>query len=82
MAVREAEFVAGNDASLRFQLRRPLVIYSLCDLNGLLPRRAQRAGAEGPADAPTRCLPSRNRLSGIVFGLFRPVDLFPSPGVQ
>ena len=45
-AVREVEFVAGNDASLRFQLRRPLVIYSRCDLNGLLLRRAQLAGAE------------------------------------
>jgi flavin-dependent dehydrogenase len=44
--VREIEFVAGNEASLRFQLRRPLVIYSRCDLNGLLLRRAQLAGAE------------------------------------
>jgi len=45
-AVREVEFVAGNGPSLRFQLRRPLVIYSRCDLNGLLLRRAQSAGAE------------------------------------
>ena len=45
-AVREIEFVAGNDASLRFQLHRPLVIYSRGDLNGLLLRRAQSAGGE------------------------------------
>jgi len=45
-AVREVEFVAGNHALLRFQLRRPLVIHSRCDLNGLLLRRAQSAGAE------------------------------------
>jgi flavin-dependent dehydrogenase len=45
-AVREVEFVAGNHTSLRFQLRQPLVIYSRCDLNGLLLRRAQSAGAE------------------------------------
>jgi len=44
--VREAEFVAGDHASLRFQLRQPLAIYSRCDLNGLLLRRAQSAGAE------------------------------------
>jgi flavin-dependent dehydrogenase len=44
--VQEVEFLAGNYASLRFQLRRPLAIYSRCDLNGLLLRRAQSAGAE------------------------------------
>jgi geranylgeranyl reductase family protein len=44
--VREVEFLAGNSASLRFQLRQPLAIYSRCDLNGLLLRRAQSAGAE------------------------------------
>jgi geranylgeranyl reductase family protein len=44
--VREAEFVAGNDASLRFLLRQPLAIYSRCNLNALLLRRAQSAGAE------------------------------------
>lgn len=45
-SIREVEFVAGNNASLRFPLRHPLVIYSRCDLNGLLLRRAQSAGAE------------------------------------
>ena len=45
-SVREVEFVAGNNASLRFQLRQPLAIFSRCDLNGLLLRRAQSAGAE------------------------------------
>jgi flavin-dependent dehydrogenase len=44
--VREAEFLACNNASLRFQLRQPLAIYSRCNLNGLLLRRAQSAGAE------------------------------------
>jgi flavin-dependent dehydrogenase len=44
--VREVEFVAANNASLRFQLRQPLAIYSRCNLNGLLLRRAQSAGAE------------------------------------
>ena len=45
-SVREVEFLAGNNASLRFQLRQPLAIYSRCNLNGLLLRRAQSAGAE------------------------------------
>jgi flavin-dependent dehydrogenase len=45
-AIQEVEFLAGNNASLRFQLRRPLAIYSRCNLNGLLLRRAQSAGAE------------------------------------
>ena len=44
--VQEVEFLAGNNASLRFQLRRPLAIYSRCSLNGLLLRRAQSAGVE------------------------------------
>jgi len=44
--VQEVEFQAGNNASLRFQLRQPLAIYSRCNLNGLLLRRAQWAGAE------------------------------------
>jgi flavin-dependent dehydrogenase len=44
--IQEVEFVAGNGASLRFQLRRPLAIYSRCNLNELLLRRAQSAGAE------------------------------------
>jgi hypothetical protein len=61
-AVREVEFVAGNDASLRFQLRRPLVIYSRCDLNGLLLRRAQSAGAEGPAEASPAASPQGTGL--------------------
>ena len=45
-SIREVEFVAGHGASLRFQLRRPLAVYSRCKLNGLLLRRAQSAGAE------------------------------------
>jgi len=44
--VREVEFVAANEAVLRFQLRQPLAIYARGDLNGLLLRRAQSAGAE------------------------------------
>ena len=44
--VREVEFVAANNASLRFQLLKPLAIYPRCGLNGLLLRRAQSAGAE------------------------------------
>ncbi len=44
--VQEVEFLAGNNASLRFQLRQPLAIYSRCNLNGLLLRRAVAAGAE------------------------------------
>ncbi|HXX22210.1 MAG TPA: NAD(P)/FAD-dependent oxidoreductase [Terriglobia bacterium] len=48
--VREVEFVAANNASLRFQLREPLAIYPRCGLNGLLLRRAQSAGAEVVGD--------------------------------
>jgi flavin-dependent dehydrogenase len=44
--IQEVEFLACNNASLRFQLRRPLAIYSRRDLNGLLLRRAVVAGAE------------------------------------
>jgi len=44
--VREVEFVAANNVSLRFQLRNPLAVYSRSGLNGLLLRRAQSAGAE------------------------------------
>jgi flavin-dependent dehydrogenase len=44
--VQEVEFLAANNASLRFQLRQPLVIYSRCNLNELLLRRAASAGAE------------------------------------
>jgi geranylgeranyl reductase family protein len=44
--IQEVEFLAGNNASLRFQLCQPLAIYSRCNLNGLLLRRAQSAGAE------------------------------------
>jgi flavin-dependent dehydrogenase len=44
--VREVEFVAEGHASLRFGLRRPVAVYSRCDLNGLLLRRAQCAGAK------------------------------------
>ena len=45
-SIREVEFAAGDGSSLRFQLRRPLAIYSRTKLNGLLLRRAQSAGAE------------------------------------
>jgi flavin-dependent dehydrogenase len=48
--VQEAEFLVGNRASLRFQLRQPLVVFSRCSLNGLLLRRAQSAGAEVAQD--------------------------------
>ncbi len=48
--VREAEFVAPNGRTMRFQLREPLAIYSRCALNGLLLRRAEEAGAEVVAD--------------------------------
>jgi flavin-dependent dehydrogenase len=44
--VQEVEFLAANNASLRFQLRQPLVIYSRRNLNELLLRRALSAGAE------------------------------------
>jgi flavin-dependent dehydrogenase len=49
-SVRAVEFLAANNASLRFELRRPLAIYSRCVLNGFLLRRAQSAGAEVVAD--------------------------------
>ena len=45
-AVQEAEFVAAEGASVRFQLRTPIAVYSRCSLNGLLLRRALAAGAE------------------------------------
>jgi flavin-dependent dehydrogenase len=44
--VQEVEFLAGNNASLRFQLRQPIAIYSRCNLNEMLLRRAVAAGAE------------------------------------
>jgi len=44
--IQEVEFLAANNALLRFQLRQPLVIYSRCHLNELLLRRAMTAGAE------------------------------------
>ena len=44
--VRDVEFVAANNALLRFQLRQPLAIYPRCGLNGLLLGRARSAGAE------------------------------------
>jgi geranylgeranyl reductase family protein len=44
--VQEVEFLACNNASLRFQLRQPLAVYSRCNLNELLLRRAVSAGAE------------------------------------
>jgi geranylgeranyl reductase family protein len=59
--IQEVEFLAGNHASLRFQLRLPLAIYSRCNLNGLLLRRAQSAGAEVVED---RILDLRRSGSG------------------
>ena len=56
--VREVEFVAANQALLRFQLRQPLAIYSRSDLNGLLLRRAQSAGAEVVEDRIVRLRPA------------------------
>jgi flavin-dependent dehydrogenase len=44
--VKEVEFLACNNASLRFQLRQPVAIYSRGNLNGLLLGRAMSAGAE------------------------------------
>jgi len=44
--IREAEFIAPNGASVRFELRSPLVIYSRYTLNKLLLSRAEEAGAE------------------------------------
>lgn len=44
--VQEVEFLACNNASLRFQLRQPLAIYSRCNLDGLLLCRAISAGAK------------------------------------
>jgi flavin-dependent dehydrogenase len=44
--IQDVELLAANNASLRFQLRRPLVIYSRCKLNELLLRRAVSAGVE------------------------------------
>lgn len=38
--MREVEFLASHNASLRFRLRKPLAIYPRCGLNGLLLRRA------------------------------------------
>ena len=48
--IQEVEFLACNHASLRFQLRQPLAIYSRRNLNGLLLRRAVVAGAEVAED--------------------------------
>ncbi|MGO9273682.1 MAG: FAD-dependent oxidoreductase [Terriglobia bacterium] len=45
-AIRDAELVAANGASVRLRLREPLAIYSRAVLNGLLLRRAEEAGAE------------------------------------
>ena len=44
--VREVEFLAANNTSLRFQLRKPLAIYPRRGLNELLLRRARSAGAD------------------------------------
>jgi flavin-dependent dehydrogenase len=48
--IQDVELLAANNASLRFQLRQPLVIYSRCKLNQLLLRRAMSAGAEVAED--------------------------------
>ena len=48
--IRDVEFAAGNGASVRFRLRKPLAIYARSVLNQLLLRRAQEAGAEVVAD--------------------------------
>ncbi len=56
--VREVEFVAANNASLRFQSRNPLAIYSRSGLNGLLLHRAQSAGAEVVEDRITELRPA------------------------
>jgi geranylgeranyl diphosphate/geranylgeranyl-bacteriochlorophyllide a reductase len=44
--IRDVEFLAANQASMRFRLRQPLAIYSRAALNQFLLRRAQDAGAE------------------------------------
>lgn len=43
--VRKVELVASNGLRARFELDRPIVIYSRAVLNGLLLARARRAGA-------------------------------------
>jgi flavin-dependent dehydrogenase len=43
---------------LRFQLRKPLAIYSRCGLNGLLLQRARSAGAEVVEDRITELRPA------------------------
>ena len=48
--IQEVEFLAANNAGLRFQLRQPLAIYSRRHLNELLLRRAVAAGAEVAED--------------------------------
>ena len=49
-AVHDAELVAANGAAVRMRLPQPLAIYSRATLNGMLLRRAQKAGAEIVAD--------------------------------
>lgn len=46
----DVEMVAATGASVRFRLRRPLVVYSRATLNQLLLRRAADAGAEVVSD--------------------------------
>jgi len=48
--IRDIEFVAGNGASVKFRLRKPLAVYARSVLNQLLLHRAQEAGAEVVAD--------------------------------
>jgi geranylgeranyl diphosphate/geranylgeranyl-bacteriochlorophyllide a reductase len=48
--VEDVEMVAATGASVRFRLRRPLVVYSRATLNQLLLRRAADAGAEIVSD--------------------------------
>ena len=48
--LRKAEFLAPSGAALRFHLRAPMAIYSRAELNQLLLRRAEQAGAGIVAD--------------------------------
>lgn len=59
--LEDVEMVAATGASVRFRLRRPLVVYSRATLNQLLLRRAADAGAEVVSD---RILNFRRQGSG------------------
>jgi geranylgeranyl diphosphate/geranylgeranyl-bacteriochlorophyllide a reductase len=66
-AVGEMEVVVDHDESLRFRLREPITVYSRRDLNALLLRRAERAGAQIVQDRITRLGPAGGhwRLQGL-----------------